>query len=195
MSLTSRTQFNPPVFRRHPSALPHVHEPKARPSLGHRTRNDLAAVAAINSEVVVCRQDHWVRKYFGHADQACVSQAHRYRGVFFHQLRDWLYVLSDLEGNTNSASAEQRANRWTPRLPEEVVHLRENCFASRPRWSELGRLARRPFVMSVATTKKRYKETSINEDVSGHSSWFANKPSCAHSDRSVGHPRSRLSRL
>ena len=56
-------------------------------------------MAPIDSEVLVGRQKDGISKPFRHADQARVGQTHGNPGVFFHQLRDWLNVLGEVEGD------------------------------------------------------------------------------------------------
>src|SRR6266852_5957919 len=46
-------------------------------SFGCHTRNYLAAMAAVNPEILVGRQDDGITKRFGHANQACIGEAHR----------------------------------------------------------------------------------------------------------------------
>src|SRR5229473_7776611 len=46
-------------------------------SFGCHTRNYLAAMAAVNPEILVGRQDDGISKRFGHANQACIGEAHR----------------------------------------------------------------------------------------------------------------------
>jgi hypothetical protein len=46
-------------------------------SFGCHTRNYLAAMAAVDPEILVGRQDDGISKRFGHANQARVGEAHR----------------------------------------------------------------------------------------------------------------------
>ena len=46
------------------------------PSFGCHTRNRLAAVATVNTEILVRRQDHRVGEGFTHAHEASISEAH-----------------------------------------------------------------------------------------------------------------------
>ena len=152
-------------------------------------------MAAIDSEILVCRQNNGISENFRHTDKAGISEAHGNIGIFCDQLRDWPEVFGKLEGDNKGTSANQCANCWGSLPAQKVVRLRESRFARRPRWREIGRLAGSPLVISVAVTEQRHHETGVNEDVSGHSRYFANRPSCVQPGRSVGRQLIRPDRL
>jgi hypothetical protein len=49
------------------------------------TRDDPAAVPAIDKKITVSGYDYGVGLNFGHADEASIGQAHRHIGIFVHQ--------------------------------------------------------------------------------------------------------------
>ena len=68
----------------------------------HHTGNHLAAVATVNSEILVgCEQDG-IDKRFGHANQASIGEAHRNVGILLDQLQNGFHVLGKPEGNHQS---------------------------------------------------------------------------------------------
>jgi hypothetical protein len=74
-------------------------------SLGCHTGNLLAAVAAVNSEILVGREDDRISKRFGHANEASIGEAHGNVGILLDQPQDWLHVLCKCEGDQQSAAA------------------------------------------------------------------------------------------
>jgi hypothetical protein len=148
----------------------------------------LAAVATVNSEVLIGREDDGIGKRFGHAHKASIGKAHGNVGILLDQLHDWLHVLGKCEGDQQSAAAKQCAETGRTRLSEKVESLGQNGFARGPRRRQFGGFCHGPLVVIVATAKQRYNKSSVNEDVSGHNQWLANILSSAQLGRSVGHP-------
>jgi len=66
----------------------------------------LAAVATVNSEILVGREDDGIVKRFGHANEASIGEAHGNVGILLDQLHDWLHVLGKREGDQQSAAAK-----------------------------------------------------------------------------------------
>jgi hypothetical protein len=50
--------------------------PSEAPSFGHHARNGLAAVATVNPEILVSRQDDGIGERFAHAHEASIGEAH-----------------------------------------------------------------------------------------------------------------------
>jgi hypothetical protein len=75
-------------------------------SLGRHTRNHLAAVATVNSEILVGREDDGVGKRFGHSNEASIGKAHGNVGILLDQLHDWLHVFGKRESDQQSAAAK-----------------------------------------------------------------------------------------
>jgi hypothetical protein len=81
-------------------------ESRAPKSLGCHTGNHLAAVATVNSEILVGREDDGIGKRFGHANEASIGEAHGNVGILLDQLDDWPYVLGKRKGNQQSAAVK-----------------------------------------------------------------------------------------
>src|ERR1700730_3644326 len=94
---------------------------RAWPLFGRHTRNHLPTVAAVNSEILVGRQDDWVGKRFGHANEASIGEAHGNVGVFLDQLRNGLDVLGKLEGDDDGTAAKQLTETRRAALSEKAV--------------------------------------------------------------------------
>jgi hypothetical protein len=59
----------------------------------------LAAVATINTEILVSRQDNGVGESFTHAHEARIGKAHGNVTVFLDKPQDRFQVFSDLESD------------------------------------------------------------------------------------------------
>src|SRR5207245_9536247 len=81
------------------------------------TRNYLATMAAVDPKILVSRQNDGISKRFGHANQACVSEAHRNVRVLFDQSHNGLYAVGKFEGHQQSTAAKQCAEIGAPRPP------------------------------------------------------------------------------
>ena len=143
-------------------------------------------MATVDSEILVGCQDDGISKGFGHANEASIGEAHGNVGVFLDQLRDRLYVFGKFEGDNQGTAAKQCAKTWRASPSEKVIRFGQNRFAGPPRRRQTGRLSHGPLVVNVAVAKQCHHKTSVNEDVSCHSLWIANTPSCAQLDRWVG---------
>jgi hypothetical protein len=66
----------------------------------------LAAVATVNSEILVGREDDGIGKRFGHTNEASIGEAHGNAGILLDQLHDWLDVLGKREGDQQSVAAK-----------------------------------------------------------------------------------------
>jgi hypothetical protein len=91
-----------------------------RQSLGRHTRNYLAAVAAINSEICIGGQDDGISERFGHANEASVGEAHGDVGVFLHEPQDWLYVVGEVERGDQGMPAKECAETWRAASAKQV---------------------------------------------------------------------------
>jgi hypothetical protein len=89
----------------------------------------LAAVATINAEVLVGRQNYGIRKCFGHANEASIGEAHGNVGVFLDQLRDWLHVLGKDEVHKQGTTPKECAEARSAAVSEKVIRFGQNCFA------------------------------------------------------------------
>jgi len=66
----------------------------------------LAAVATVNSEILVGREDDGISKRFGHANEASIGEAHGNVAILLDQLHDWLHVLGKYKGDQQGVAAE-----------------------------------------------------------------------------------------
>jgi hypothetical protein len=111
-------------------------------------------VAAVDSEILVGRQDDGIGKRFGHTNEASIGEAHGNVGVFFNQLSNCLHVLGEPEGDDHGTAAKQLTETRRAALSEKVVRHRQSRFACRPRRSEIVGLSHGPLVVSVALAKR-----------------------------------------
>ena len=123
---------------------------------------------AINQEILIGGQNDGICKGLGHANEAGIRKAHGNLGIFFHQLRDCLEILSKLEGHKEGAPAQERAETRSSARFEKVVGLGQNCFAGQPGGRQIRSLQGSPCMVCVALAKKRHQKASVNENVSGH---------------------------
>src|SRR5207244_4572680 len=86
-------------------------------SFRRHTRNYLATMAAVDPEILVGRQNDGISKRFGHANQACVGEAHRNVRVLLDQSPN-LGALLRRRALLASSKATNRARRRSsaPRL-------------------------------------------------------------------------------
>jgi hypothetical protein len=66
-------------------------------------------MAAVEVEILVGRQNGGISKRFGHANQACVGEAHRNVRELFDQFKNGLYAVSKFEGDQQGTTAKQCA--------------------------------------------------------------------------------------
>jgi hypothetical protein len=71
------------------------------------TRDDPAAVPAIDKKITVSGYDYGIRLNFGHADEASIGQAHRHIGIFVHQRKDGLQLSLQIELRRRKAAPQQ----------------------------------------------------------------------------------------
>src|SRR6266852_4717702 len=117
-------------------------------------------MAAIDSEILVCRQNDGISENFRHANKAGISEAHGNIGIFFDQLRDGLEVFGKLEGDNKGRSAMARSEAVRRRRRRgassnlsrttsdfEIFRPRDSASMSATRGS--GRRTVRVFIASV----------------------------------------------
>src|SRR6266542_3192842 len=138
-------------------------------SMRRHAWNDVTAVAAINSEIGIGREQHGICKRLGHAHEAGVGEAHGHIGVLPHKLEDRLDVLCQLERNEHGTASKQRAQAGRTAHSNKVKSLGQGGLARAPWRSELWSLCRGPAVMSVAIAEQSNDESGVNEDVCCHS--------------------------
>src|SRR5260370_26944500 len=74
------------------------------------TRNYLATMAAVDPEILVGRQNDGISKRFGHANQACVGEAHRNVPVLFDPSHNGFYAVGTFEGDQQSTTEKHCAH-------------------------------------------------------------------------------------
>jgi len=63
-------------------------------------------MAAVNSEILIGRQDDGISKRFRHANEASIGQTHRNVWILFDQLHNRLDVSGKFEGNQQGLAAK-----------------------------------------------------------------------------------------
>ena len=81
------------------------------------------AVATVNAEILVGRQDNAIGERFGHSDEASIGKTHGNVAVFLHKLQNWLQILGDLERDEQGTAAEQSAETGRTSCSEKVERL------------------------------------------------------------------------
>ena len=79
-------------------------------SFGRHTRDYLAAMTAVDSEILDCRQDNGISEDFRHPYKAGISEADGNVGIFSDQFRYWLQMFGELEGDNKGTSTKQCAD-------------------------------------------------------------------------------------
>jgi len=69
----------------------------------------MAAMATINSKILVGRQHYRVCKSLGHANEACIGETHGNIGILLDQLCDRTDILTERKGNNQSDAPEKGA--------------------------------------------------------------------------------------
>ena len=69
----------------------------------------MSAMASIETEILVGRQDDGISKRFRHANEASISQTHRNVGILLDQPHNGLDVFGKFEANQQSTAANQCA--------------------------------------------------------------------------------------
>ena len=87
------------------------------------TRNYLATMAAVDPEILVGRQNDGISKRFGHANKACVGEAHRNVRVLFDQFQNGFYAVGKFEGDQQSTAAKQCTEIGCAKSSEKVEGL------------------------------------------------------------------------
>src|SRR5437667_12631846 len=87
-------------------------------------RDYLATMAAVDPEILVSRQNDGISKRFGHANQACVGEAHRNVRVLLDQSHNGLHAVGKFEGDQQSTAAKQCAEIGCAASSEKVEGLR-----------------------------------------------------------------------
>jgi hypothetical protein len=130
-------------------------------------------MAAVNTKISIGRRDYGVGERFGHADQACIGEAHGYVSVLLHEPQHWLQVVCQVKSNAARNDAEAaRLARARHALRHGGMPRTEQIRTC----STVEQTAARvlpPRMMSVATAEQRNHEFAVNEDVCGHSQWSA----------------------
>jgi hypothetical protein len=86
-------------------------------------RDDVSAVAPIDSEISIGREQDGIRQRLGHAHEAGVGEAHGHVCVLLHELQHGLQVIRQLEGNEQGTAAKERTQTRRAARPEQVESL------------------------------------------------------------------------
>src|SRR5438874_2666140 len=81
-------------------------------------------ILTTDPETLVGRQNDGISKRFGHANQACVGEAHRNVRVLLDQSHNGLHAVGKFEGDQQSTAAKQCAEIGCAASSEKVEGLR-----------------------------------------------------------------------
>jgi hypothetical protein len=84
------------------------------PHSWHYAWNDVTAVAAVNAEIGVGREDDGSGKGFGHAHKASIGEAHRHVRVLLNELQHRLHVFTQIERNAQGLATKKCAQGGRP---------------------------------------------------------------------------------
>jgi len=103
-----------------------------RSAIGSQAGDDLAAVAAVKTEIRVGGEEERIGEGFRHANEAGVGEAHGNVGVFLDEPTDRLDIFRKMERDDKGTAAKHGANAGVAAITQQVIRLGQYRLASGP---------------------------------------------------------------
>src|SRR5262245_8035617 len=130
--------------------------------------NDLAAMAPVDAEVGIGRQENRICRRLAHSDETRVGEAHRDVGILLHETQNTIEFITEIERRDDDTTTQHRAQGRPAPAAQEVESLRERGVAGSPGRGQPWSVGHGPGVESVPTTQECDDEPGVNENACGH---------------------------